>query len=221
MTTTRSRARRAPGESRLTAALWLCVALGAPAAGAQPLLIEEFDVDENGWTAADGDSTLIWNAFDANNCTPDSGSVLAVHGGPVAGAGRNFVPPDCVSPITALAPHSFGVLVNFPAGQTRTGSARMVVVWTNAPACGGTVVGTSESADVTTATAGNWVATGLPATVPPAGAQSASVRVRVQKTEAGGALAMNFDRVFLARGSLIHLDGFETGSTCRWTLALP
>jgi hypothetical protein len=95
----------------------------------------------------------------------------------------------------------------------------MVVVWTNGADCGGIVIGTSSSANVTTGSAGSWVGQATEATSP-AGAVSASVRVRMEKTEADGSLDLHFDRVFLAGGAATFFDGFESGSTCRWSNAV-
>ena len=44
--------------------------------------------------------------------------------------------------------------------------------------------------------------------------------MRVQKTEADGELDLEFDDVEFVRGSPSFFDGFENGSTCRWSNAV-
>lgn len=209
------------GFGEWTVFLAVVAALFATPATAQQLLLDStFDQDEEGWTAADADSDLVWSPVESIPvCDPFSGTAFATHGGPAAGSGRNFVPSECVWPVQPSATHRFGAQYLFPTGQDRTGSVRMVVVWTDGPNCGGSVITSSQSSDVTTATAGAWVGQ-IAETLSPAGAVSASLRVRMQKTEADGSLDLHFDRVFLTEGRAAFFDGFESGSTCRWSNAV-
>lgn len=212
--------RRLARRSRALAIAFGTLALAGGAA-AQPIVFrDEFDLDADGWEAADPDSLVLWEDVDAGFCAPDSGAALATHGGSAAGAGRNFVPVDCVGPIVAGQSYSMGAALRFPAGQNRTGSARMVVVWTTGADCSGTVAGTTFLPEVSSVPGGTWVHTSTTPVPATAGAHGASLRIRAEKNEADGALDLNFDRVYLARGHLVFVDGFEPGRACRWNLVV-
>ena len=224
MPTTLEMSHRRPGigaRPSFVPAFALGVLALAAGAGAQPILFrDEFDLNADGWEAADPDSLVLWEDVDAGACAPDSGAALATHGGAAAGSGRNFVPLDCVGPIVAGASYSMGAALRFPAGQSRTGSARMEVVWTTGGDCTGTVAGVTFLPEVSSVPGGTWLHTSTTPVPAPAGAQGASLRIRAEKNEAGGALDLQFDRVYLARRHLLFVDGFEPGSTCRWALVV-
>ena len=202
-------------------ALAAAAAVLAAAAAAQPIqLASRFDEDVEGWEAADSDSSVAWSAEQAGTtCDPFSGSTRARHGGPAADSGRNFVPPACVSPVAPITEHTFRAWFRFPPLQDRTGSARLVLVWLTEPNCGGLVASSVDGLNHPTSNGSNWQSTSIVATSP-VNARSASLRVRVQKTEADGELDLEFDDVEFVRGRSIFFDSFENGSTCRWSNAV-
>jgi hypothetical protein len=69
---------------------------------------------------------------------------------------------------------------------------------------------------------GVWVRTAHSGYIAPAGAQSAQLRVVLFKEDAGDVLSLRYDGVYLVQGGG-HLfgDGFEAGSRCHWSAAVP
>lgn len=195
----------------------------APGARAQNLLPNgEFDVDTLAWFTAGSGSTIAWTGIDHSGCPPSvSGALLQTNASTAAATARGSA--ACVTDIVGNATYSFGVDLRFPTGQTRTGSAEVVVVWFETPDCTGLSGSTSSGGPpVSTATAGNWVPVRNDAATAPAEAISASFSVRLLKNEAGGSLALTYDGAFLADGViLLFNDDFERQSSCHWSATIP
>jgi hypothetical protein len=207
--------------SRKLPVFFVTLAFLAGSLAAQPLLPDgEFDGTLGSWHTNDPQGSIVLGTLDAGLCGPGSVSGRAESASSTAGYLGQFF-PDCISPVVAGQTYSFGGMIRFLTGQVATGNSQFSAVWTDAPDCAGLVTGVDYSAPlVTTALAGNWVPSRT-VEVAPAGSQSVHLRLRVVKDGAGGALATRFDSVYFAAGNYIFAEGFEVGSTCRWSLTSP
>jgi hypothetical protein len=216
-----SRRHAGPGRSVLVpAAFALLVATGAQAQNLLPN--GEFDLDLLGWATAGSGSAIAWNGLDHSSCPPSvSGSLLHTNSSTSAGVERGTA--TCMTDVVADAVYSFGADLLFPTGQTRSGSARIVVVWFTTPDCSGLSGNTSEGDQVvTTAAAGNWVRVRNDAATAPLDAMSASFVIRLTKTEAGGSLALHDDGAYMVDGlTFLFNDDFERESSCHWSQSVP
>jgi hypothetical protein len=183
----------------------------------------EFDFDVADWEHVAGASTLDWNTGDRDGCGAASGSALAVNTGPDADFGVPFV--SCVTGIVPGRAYSFAAHLRFPGGQAASGSAAMLLQWFDSELdCSGSFLGntTSGSPLLTTATPNAWVRTGLDVVVAPAGARSALARISLFKETANEPLELRFDGVQVVDSTgLVLIEGFETGSACRWGAEIP
>lgn len=206
----------------LLAAGVLAWTIASPSRAQNLLPNGEFDTDIVAWFTAGAGSAIAWTGLDHDGCAPAvSGALLATNSATSAGVTRGSA--ACVTDIVGNATYSFGADLHFPAGQARTGSAEIVVVWFSTPDCTG-LSGDSVTGDTTvdTSTAGTWVEVRNDAATAPADATSASFSVRLLKNEAGGSLALAYDGAFLADGLvLLFTDDFERQSSCHWSVAFP
>ena len=212
---------RGPSVGRsVKAAVTVCFALASTAASAQPVLLDDpFHDDVEGWTSVSSDSEIAWGPLDSGLCAPGSGSAVATHRGPGAALVRAFR-PDCVEPVSDGAGYWFRVALRFPAGQDRTGEARLRATWMSAAGCTGSSLGVLDLATLTTDEAGTWNTSARFQVVPPAQARSIRLEVQVTKQEAGGELELQFDSVQVIRGVPLLVEGFEAGSFCAWSLVV-
>ena len=219
----------APVCSRLLTSLAITsFALGfaaAEGARAQSLVVNgEFDLDVSTWELVGSPgSELVWNTLDHDSCGDASGSAEFVNDAATPDTGNYIM--SCVPGITPGAAYSFEAFLRFPDGQAATGSASTLLQWyDSALDCDGSFVANSPGGtpSVTTATPAVWLRSGADAVVAPAGAHSARARVTLFKATAGEPLMVRIDGFHVVEGGGILLfDGFESGSTCRWTSAVP
>ena len=197
----------------------------AEGARAQSLVVNgEFDFDVANWELVGSPgSELVWNTLDHDACGDASGSAQFVNDAATPDTGNSIV--SCVLGITPGAAYSFEVFLRFPDGQAATGSASTLLQWYDSELdCDGSFVGNSPGGapSVTTSTPGVWLRSGADAVVAPVGAHSAHARVILFKETAGEPLMVRIDGFHVVEsGGVLLFDGFESGSTCRWTSAVP
>ena len=168
------------------------------------------------------DSLLTWDAIDHDGCGAASGSALAAHGGALADETRFFT--NCVLGIVPGHGYSIGAELRFPTGQAETGFMWLGLTWyASATECTGEQFSNVTVYPVaTTATPGVWVRSNPNGLTAPTGAHSAAVNILVNKETAGGVLLARFDGVYLVPVEwALQLDGFGTGSACRWSSIVP
>ena len=175
------------------AAFW---ALSALAANQAPNF--HFDTNVSGWVTSQSVSpgahvaTFVWDAADPFN-DPASGSVRVTNI-QEQNITTNASIVTCIS-VTAGDPFQAAARAFIPAGQARTGSAMVAVMWFSQPGCPHasgivTVFGTEVTA------IGAWTVTSVANTVP-AEAKSVRVELNVRKTVGAPAgLAALFDDVY-------------------------
>ena len=207
----------------IRAALLIGLAISfAPAVHAQNLAANgEFDTSVVSWETI-FQATLGWTPVDHSGCSSSiSGAAQGTNLASGPDQGRGF--STCIAGIVSGATYSFGADLIFPTGQTTTGNASVRVVWFESSDCSGFSRFPAEG-DLTvpsTSTTG-WTRVRNDQAVAPADSSSAALVVRLEKNEAGGALAVNFDGAYFAsQGGFLFADSFERQSTCHWSSTIP
>lgn len=189
-------------------ALWLA---GAAGAQASVNLVVNGNFQSNLTVWVSGDGSALWSAESA--IADGSGSARITCDNPSSGACQPLL--QCVLVNPGL--HLLELAVRVPAGQPTTGEGYAIAyVYPNTTCSGMPVAGGFSTASVTSATwRSRWVVVNVPA-----GGASVSVRLTVVKNETGGEFDVLADAVRLSTG-LRFADGFQSGTTAQWSLAVP
>lgn len=175
----------------------------------------DFDSDVSGWNPLGASLTIEWSASDYNG-DPSSGSLLGTN---TAAPAANLAIDQCVESISPGESYRFAGWVKAPSGQTSTGIVQMFWYWRGSPSCGGTQTlaqSTSWVSDVD-----EWTYLSTNTEIAPEGAVSVQVVLGIYKTSAvPGTFQAYYDGVdFRIVG--IFSDGFELGTTERWSATVP
>jgi hypothetical protein len=189
-----------------------CLALAPRPGTAQNLAFNgEFDVDVAGWFAGGG--VASWNPDDHELC-PESGSASIFNDLP--GAGTVYF-QRCVAGVVGGEPYSIGVDLRLPGADATEASARAELRFYADVNCAGSALELLFTPLVESDPAAPWVRSELLATTASASATALHIAVAIQKNVAGEYTA-GVDGIFLVHGAgLLLRDGFESGSTCRWS----
>lgn len=207
--------------SILKLAVPLTLSFAASLSAQELLKLDQFDDgDDDGWYTNGPDATVSVASNDGTDCAPDSDSLLATQTAPQASSSRTFL-AACVNGIVAGQTYTVGGLLRFPTGQTATGSALFELDFVANFGCSGTLLDIVFSVPtVPTTLAGNWIPS-AGSGVAPAGANSAQIRVELEKVQAGDSLAVRVDSVYLTLGEYVFAEDQEIGNPCRWTETNP
>ncbi len=175
------------------ATLWALSALAA-----NQVVNFHFNTNVDGWVTSQSVSpgahaaTFVWDAADPFN-DPASGSVRVTNIQEQQFT-TNAAIITCIS-VTAGDPFQAAARAFIPAGQARTGSAMVAVMWFSQPGCPhASGIVTSFGTEVTALDA--WTVTSVSSTVP-SDAKSVRVELNVRKTVGAAAgLAALFDDVY-------------------------
>ncbi|MBW2423888.1 MAG: IPTL-CTERM sorting domain-containing protein [Deltaproteobacteria bacterium] len=178
-----------------TLVLALLVLIAAAPAAAQNLVVNsDFAADVSSWAATVGGTFTHDPALDVNG-NPASGSGSAVN--PLPFAFGSFDARQCIEGIAAGASYDFGGAIYFDSTiQSATGRANVVVNFWDGASCLGSIVGADTTTDVLATTTDTWVPVEVVGVVAPAGSQSVSVKLFVNKFDEAGQIEANFDDVF-------------------------
>lgn len=189
---------------KLAIAGLLVLAAMAASASAQNLLVNgNFDTNLDGWQFPD--ATPTWAALDIDG-SPSSGS--AYYANAQAAASTQLVVLSQCTPITEAGAYlvtAFGLAATGQANGHLVGSYTLDVHHTD---CSGGFVALGGNYIATT---GQWESFQSPAIIvtPPAPPlMSINVLLRVDKIDAGGSFAGNFDAISLVRDT-IFMEGFD------------
>ncbi|MEO8196113.1 MAG: hypothetical protein ABI689_05280 [Thermoanaerobaculia bacterium] len=195
--------------------------IAAPAFAIQNLAPNaEFDTDIVPWSAGFNSSSLGWTEVDRSGCSSSiSGAAQAMNFASSPDQGRGIF--ACISDFVPGQTYTFGADLQFPSGQTRTGSALMLAVWLASTDCSGFSRTTDSSPTIDSTTAGDWVHV-EGTTVAGEGDGSVALVARLIKDQAGGSLTLDYDGAFFVAGAgFLFADGFDRQSTCRWSSTSP
>lgn len=202
-----------------SAALLASVALAALAfvattGSAQVINNPTFDTDVSGWEPNAGRALIEWSDLDAG-ARVDSGSALVTNiaGEPGDGSGAS----QCVDGVLAGSVYWLEALARFPAGQTETGYAHLLVQYFAQTSCVNQL-DLATSRELSSATQEVWRPLEKLFTTP-ALTQSLRLRLTVVKLEATGGLDAHFDEIALFPA--VFVDGFEIGDSSAWTDTQP
>lgn len=174
-------------------ALLFLLAAATPATAENLLANPHFDGSLAGWTAAPG---AAWSSADVAG-SAGSGSASGSNSSPEGDLAVLQV-SQCV-PVTSGDIYDVGVRVLVADGQSRTGSAPVVVQWYDEEGCAGSPVFTETVGTATIPLTWMTISDSLSA---PATSSSAVLALFVDKNEAGGTFAAHFDNAsFCSEGS--------------------
>lgn len=188
--------------------------MGLPAAGqagdANVIVNGTFDTDVSGWTPRD-DVTIEWSSMDADG-TPGSGSGVVTN---ISAINSSRQVTGCANLVEAGQEYLLRGLLFIPSGQATHGRGWLRVSLRDQPNCHGGLLFADESPFVFSVSfTDEWVESGL-RFFAPAGAQSVSVSLAVNKNLDAGTLSINFDNISLEpvnRGlSFIPAAGLAAG----------
>jgi hypothetical protein len=150
-----------------------------------------FEVSTSGWTVGHPHFTLVWSGEDAT-ASADSGSALVTN---TASDPFNSTIYQCVqSGIAVSARYDFGAKVRVPSSGV-AGETYLLLAWMSGAGCTGQYLG--AAAQTATTNSDSWVSLGRSEIVAPAGAVSAQLQWRLNKTASGGGYQSVFDDIYL------------------------
>lgn len=205
---------------RRSACSLLMTLAAAPLAGDNLVPQGNFDQanDVDAFVPDGADALIAYNAaLDVDDCGAASGSANVTNVSTAFGDTVNF--RVCIEPVTPDALYSFGGAAYF------TPQAQNAEIWYELrfqvqPACGEGHVDNFISPSAPSSSTFVWQRVSATAQAPP-DAVGAMLSISLYKQTSGGSVFGTADGVFLRPAGEIHLDGFETGSTCRWSSAAP
>jgi len=158
-----------------------------------------FDSNLSGWTAsAVGNVNVAWSTYDASSSS-SSGSAGLQDVDPSAMASNTYWIglKQCTSAVAGGSYH-LSAVTGIPSGQSTTGRIAVVVTYWSGTNCTGSKLGPPTFA-INTHADFLWHTVGSDTTAP-AGTQSASIGLDIQKDQAGGAFVGYFDDVIFYGG---------------------
>ncbi len=154
------------------------------------------------WDSLDVDESLYSGSLRFTNITPHAFSALTT---------------QCL-PVTQGNTYSAGSMIFIPTGQASEGFAYLDIRWKENADCSGN--GLDNAATTVAFPAATWQSKTVSTVTAPAGSHGVRVRLIVYKSTSGGEFLAFFDDVFLD-DHRIFADGFESGDSDRWSVAVP
>ena len=199
---------------RIVRTVLVAALLGEAAFAAPDLMFGsgEFDL-ETSWSGPN--TTFAMDPEDYGRCDDlsDSGT------GELVSVLKEGELRTCVLGITPSTSYSFDGRLFFPAGQLSTGEASLYVSWKSSKLnCEGSSTGLDSGSAQPSSVSGVWVRHGMLDLVSPPGTFTARVGVLIEQATGAQPLTLKVDGFHLqtGHGFLFH-DGFELGSSCRWS----
>ena len=166
--------------------------VGGQAGDADTIVNGTFDTDVSGWTPSD-DATIEWSSMDADGA-PGSGSGIVTN---ISAINSSRFVYGCAALTEAGQEYLLRGLLFIPSGQATHGRGWLRIFLRDQPNCHGTLLFADESPFVYSVSfTDEWVESGL-RFFAPAGAQSASISLAVNKNLDAGTLSINFDNISL------------------------
>lgn len=167
------------------------VLVGGATLSAQNLVTNpDFNTDATGWTPTSAEMSITWAALDAYG-SGTSGSGLVTNSFSTA---ANAGVTQCINtPLTDGASYDVGAWIRVPSGQTGTGAAGLFAWFHSGAACGGAQIGTLSVSYLPPPTDSWTLSTATGAA--PAGTQSVTIYLNVNKMSDAGTLGAYFDGV--------------------------
>ncbi len=188
------------------------VALGASPVAAQNLLLNgEFDFDVSLWTVSASPGSVTWSAQDHQGGT---GSALLASTDP--GTLANKAITQC-RPAHAGDTYDTRAWYFIPSGQGATGYGQLFVNWFDSDTCLTSPLSGVGAPIVTTLD--TWEERQILDQIAPAGTIAARVFLQLTKSSAG-TFQLHTDGARLIPHPFFA-DGFESGDTTGWSLAVP
>ena len=191
----------------------LVAALHAAPAGAQNLLANsQFNDSTASWakSSSAGSGTLTFDASHDTNSSPQSGAAALANTSATTNGDVSLVQCFTANGGDALI---WGGYIRYAAGETASGFTLTTLQFFSNPACSGNAFsGVAGPQTPTNAGRGIWRNVAGPGNsslskTAPASTKSARIHVRVFKSEAGGVLTVDADKLFVALADSPTCDG--------------